>query len=55
MARDAEVLRLMEEEHLANRTIARRLGISEAAVSRAWRRAMDRRRQVEDDYEEEDG
>lgn len=52
--RDQEILRLMDVEHLRPRTIAKRLGLSESTVSRAWRRAMDRLSKADDDDDDWD-
>jgi DNA-directed RNA polymerase specialized sigma subunit len=53
LARDAEILRLMEEEELSQRSVAKRLGLSESTVSRAWRREMRRRDQAVEDSDED--
>lgn len=53
LARDAEILRLMDEEHLSQRAIAKRLGINEGTVSRAWRREMIRHDQAAEGSDED--
>lgn len=54
--RDEEILRLMDEPHcLSGKAIAERLGMSQSAVSRAWRRALARRdgnEELDDDWDE---
>jgi hypothetical protein len=44
----------MEEERLNGRSVAKRLGLSESTVGKAWKRAVDRRNRARTDEKDDD-